>query len=45
MNSVLNGATPKIMAGKMHEMKHASKDICLSILKMKVIVVFLEMLP
>ena len=45
MNSDLDGTITKAMIGKMHGMKHVHKNICLSILKAKVIVVFLEMFP
>ena len=42
MNSDLHGTITKGMIGKMHGMKHVCKKICLSILKAKVIVVFLK---
>ena len=45
MNSDIDGTITKVMIGKMHGMKHAHKNICLSILKAKVIVAFLEMFP
>ena len=38
MNSDLDGTI-----GKMHGMKHVCKNICLNILKARIIVVFLEM--
>ena len=41
----LDRTITKTMIGKIHGMKHARKNICLSILKAKVIVVFLEMFP
>ena len=41
----LNGTITKAMIGKMHGMNHARKNICFSILKVKLIVVFLEMFP
>ena len=37
--------TDEAMIGKMHGRKHICKNICLSILKVKTIVVFLEMFP
>ena len=43
MNYDLDGKTTKTMIGKIHGMKHVYKNICLSILKTKIIVVFLEM--
>ena len=36
MNSDLNGTISKAMIRKMHGMKHVCKNICLSILKVKV---------
>ena len=42
MNSVLDGTITKAMTGKMHGMKHVCKNDCLSILKVKFRVVFLE---
>ena len=36
MNSKLDGTITKVMIGKMHGMKHACKNICLRILKVKV---------
>ena len=45
MNSDLDGTITKAMIGKMHGMKHVCENIPLIILKVKVIVVFLEMFP
>ena len=45
MNSDLDETITKAMIGKMHGMKHVHKNICLSILKGKVIVVSLEIFP
>ena len=42
MNSVLDGTITKAMIGKMHGMKYVCKNICLSILKVNVMVVFLK---
>ena len=36
----LDGVITQAMIGKLHGIKHACKNICLSILKAKVIVVF-----
>ena len=43
MNSDLDGTITKAVIGKIHGMKPVYKNICLSMLKAKVIVVFLEM--
>ena len=45
MNSVLDGTVTKVMIGKMQGIKYAYKNIRLNILKVKVRVVFSEMLP
>ena len=45
MSSVLDRTITKATIEKMHGMKHIYKNIYFSILKMKVIVVFLEMFP
>ena len=42
MNAVLDGTITKPMIGKMYIIKHVRKVVCLSILKVKVVVVFLE---
>ena len=41
----MDGTITKAMIGIMHRMKHVCKNICLSILKVKVVVVFLGMFP
>ena len=45
MNFNLEGTITKAMIGEIHGMKHVRKNICLSILRVKVIMVFLEMFP
>ena len=46
MNFVLDARKKrKEITGKMHEIKHVCKNICLSIFKVNVIVVFLKIFP
>ena len=45
MNADLDGILTKTMIGEMHGMMYVCENICLSVLKAKVIVIFLEMFP
>ena len=45
MNSDLDETITKVTIGEIHGMKDVRKNICLSVLKANVIVVFLEMFP
>ena len=42
VNSISNGTIAKAMIRKLHGMKHVCNNVCLSILKVNVTVVFLE---